>query len=153
MVDKLAWSVITVSVLIGLSPFIADEVLLKKDTITFETKVNVTPSREVNGTYAQVGVDPGKNLDFGRLPADLALTKFVNVTAPNRTIITITESGNISDQLYINDTQFYFEGRRKVSMRLNATETGFYTGEVTINAERPRNKWGQRWLDIKYRFY
>ncbi len=153
MVDKLAWSVITVSVLIGLSPFIADEVLLKKDTINFETKVNVTPSQEINGSYADVGVAPGQNLDFGRVPVDLAVTKFINVTAPNRTIIKVSESGNITDQLFIGDTQFYFEGDRQIELRLNATTEGLYTGDVTVTAERPKNRWGQRWLDIKYRFY
>lgn len=59
-----------------------------------------------------------------------------------------TVTGNISGTLQY-DEKFYFKGARQMRIKFNATEPGYYTGEVRLKIQTPKNALGNRWLDLK----
>lgn len=148
--NKLFVAVAGLSVLIGASPFIADEVLVKEQSFSFDANAS---SVDRSGNYTKnIGIVTNSNMDFGELPVGMGVTKFLNISMPRKGIVDLGAEGNISDSLDIREYH-YFEGRKEIRVRFNASEEGYYTGNVTLKTQVPKHGIGNTWLGIKYFFY
>lgn len=148
--NRIAIGIILGSVLLGIAPFAADYSLVEKEEFSFDSNAsvyNATGNRTKN-----LGVVTEPNLDFGRIPQGSSTIKFINVDAPNKSILTLSSSGNISEHLIYGDKQ-YFEGEKELRVRFNGSQVGYFTGSLDVNAEMPRNRWGMKWLELKNYFY
>jgi len=141
----LASIVIGASILIGLSPFLADKTLAQTSTSTFNA--NATATGEGNSTE-RLGVVTGSKLQFGKIPVGSASTKFVVVNASQETDVSISSDGNISDSLEFKKS-LKVQGSEEIPVTFNATESGFYTGSISLKTTRPKGSIGKKWLEIK----
>ncbi len=114
-------------------------------------KANATVIEKGNDTQ-KLGIVTNPQLRFGSIPEGSKSIKFLNLDAPRKSLVWIKSSGNISQHLIYNKKN-YFQGEKEISIKFNASETGYYVGDVDIHTQAPKNKWGNRWLDIKSRFY
>lgn len=139
---------IVVAMIIAI-PFYAES-NINEQQFTFAASANVTAPAD-NMT---IGVDAGRNLDFGVVTAKNSVRKTVNISAPQQTLMTITATGNITPLLEFDGTH-YFTGTKEVEITLNTTadDAGYYTGNVTMTAQTASNRAAQRWLAIKSRLY
>jgi len=139
---------ILVAILIAI-PFYAES-NIDEQQFTFTAAANVTPPAE----NMSIGVDTGNNLNFGVVTAKNAVRKTINVSAPEKTLLTVDISGNITPLLSI-ERSHYFSGTREIEAKLNTTadQTGYFTGNVTMTAQTAGNRAAQRWLAIKSRLY
>ncbi|MFB6208117.1 MAG: hypothetical protein ABEJ69_02105 [Candidatus Nanohaloarchaea archaeon] len=96
----------------------------------------------------KVGIITGSNLRFGRLPVGSASIKYINITSSKDALVRISATGNISEMLEY-DEKFYFQGSERTSIRFNASKAGYYTGKLELKIQTPKNKLGNRWLDLK----
>lgn len=144
--NKIAVSVIAVSALIGLSPFLVDQYSLN----TFDTSFNANgTSINTSGNFTKrIGVVTGNTLQFGSIPAGAASIKYLSINASQKALLLVSSTGNISDALTYPE-KLYFEGSKQAPVRFNATEPGYYTGTVDVKIQTARNTLGQKWLDLK----
>jgi len=127
-----------------------DQTLVESQSFEFDT--NATALENSYNNTKKVGVVTEPNLRFGRLPAGMKSIKFFNISASRESILLIESEGNISDKLEHGD-KFYFKGKKEVQVGFNSTEPGFYSGTINVNTQSPKNRWGQKWLDLKYELY
>lgn len=45
--------------------------------------------------------------------------------------------------------KLYFKGQKQVKIRFNASEPGYYVGDVSLKIQTARNRIGRKWLDLK----
>ena len=145
--DKTALTVIGISVLIGLSPFIVEETSVNKDENVLYSNVTVVNEETVNGTLG-LGVTTVKKLDFGEMPTTVEYTRKLNVSAPAMTLLTISVDGNISEIMKY-ERKHYFQGDREIELTLNSSRPGHYDGNVTVKTLTAENEIGERWLYVK----
>jgi hypothetical protein len=145
--NKLAVGIIVLSLALGASPFVADELLVKNQGFSFEA--NATAINSTANQTQRIGIVTDSNMRFGEVPTGMSVVKFLNVSMPAKGIFEINSQGNISEMLDYQESH-YFEGNKEIKIEFNATEPGYYGGSVDIKTQVPMNDIGQRWLDTKY---
>lgn len=145
-------TVVAVILLAGIGGAVAGETMFTS-TETFTYQASGTIAAPTNNTSrTRVGVAAGPNMNFGAVPGNANITKFVRISTAKKARVTVSADGNISGFLDSNAPQ-YFQGERevRVTFRPGQTQAGNYSGTVTVTVQLPDNAWGQRWLDIKHR--
>lgn len=145
-INRIFVAVVGLSILLGLSPFLADG--LTTNTLEKKFDANATAVDMDNNTTKQIGVVTNPSLRFGKLPVGSASVKYVNITSSKMALVNIDVTGNISPMLEYDD-KFYFKGEKQAKIRFNASEPGYYQGEVRLKIQTAKNRIGERWLDFK----
>lgn len=144
--NKIAVSTIALSLMIGISPFVADEILIDKGEMTMQ--MNATVIEEGN---VSLGIVSNQELRYGRIPAGAGVTKFLNVSSSKTTLMKLESTGNISEYLE-HPEELLFEGRTSIRLHFNTTsdaESGLYEGELKLKTQSVKQKEGERWLQLK----
>jgi hypothetical protein len=151
--SKLAATIIGLSILVGAAPHslpMVDSKLTLVQEKTFPanaTVVNVT----ANDTK-RLGIVTNPQLRFGTIPEGAKSHKFLLMNAPKKSLVLVDSEGNISEFLDF-ERKIYFKGQEELRILFNGSKTGFYTGEVRLKTQAPKDRWGERWLDFKYQYY
>ena len=95
-----------------------------------------------------IGIVADQRLDFGRIPYQSTSTKFINISAPGYSKVSLSADGNISDSVDYSKEQ-WFEGDKEISLTFNASEPGYYTGELAVKTALAKNSLGEQWLNIR----
>lgn len=141
--------ILVLSGVIGASPFIIDETSVKVHQQSFKANATVLDA-DSNSTTLGMNADP--NLEFGKLPQNSNVTKFINVSVAEKSYLSISSEGNISRMLEYDD-RMYFEGSKEIPVEVRGREPGNYTGTVELRFQVPENRIGGYWLDLKYRLH
>ena len=129
------------------SPIIADQVLVEEESFTLPASASVV---EGNSSF---GVATGSNqaLDFGRLMLNASnVTRYVNVSTPGANFVKLEASGNISDHL--NYSKHHLNAS-SIPVEMQATKTGNFSGNLSVNVQIPAQEGGEQWLELKRSFY
>lgn len=133
--------------LLAASPLVADQVLVQEESFTLPANASVIEGNESLG----VASGGGQSLDFGRLMVNASnSTRFVNVSTPDSNFVRLDSSGNISE--YLNYTRYNMNAS-SIPVEMQATETGNFTGNLSVNVQIPAQEAGQQWLELKHSFY
>lgn len=147
--NKIAVSAILLSVFVGLSPFIADEILIDRGEMSIEMNATVIEEENVS-----LGIVSNPQLRYGRIPAGAGVTKFLNLSTEKTTLLSLESEGNISEHLEHPDN-LLFDGRESIRLYFNTTsetEQGFYEGMLTLKTQSAKRKEGVKWLELKKSF-
>jgi hypothetical protein len=151
--NKVALPVIVLSIALGVAPFVADQVLVNEEEQFSQNMTANVVSGEVTSNGTQVGVNPGQNLDFGEIETGIRVTKYLNYdSGEERRVVTVNLGGNISDKINTTERKF-IEGEERIPVAFMSNETGFYSGEFSLKTLTPEGRIGERWLELKSRFY
>lgn len=153
--NKLAGTVILVSVVLGASPFIADELLVEQNQVMdMNMSASVVSSNNTSTEQLRAGVDTGQNMDFGEVSADVDITKFLNINAGDQRVgVAIDTQGNITDRLEYRQSQVV-EGDQQIEVKfVPGEEKAYYTGKIQVKTLTPQNSIGQKWLQIRSVFF
>lgn len=148
----LAITAITAVFFIGgtLGAFSLNDNSVNSKTLTFQsngTALNVSGNGTIN-----LGIATGEKLNFGRIPVEASSTKFLNINARKKALVTINAEGNISQALDFDKTH-YFKGQRDISLRFDPKTAETFEGNVTVTVKTANNEVGSRWLDFKSKVY
>lgn len=105
-------------------------------------------SLENNSSDVNLGVNAGKNLDFGQIPEGTNVTKKISVETSVPSRVEIKASGNISKYLKIPET-VTVEGETVVPVKISPESPGDYSGTITMKITVPRGELGKTWMDIR----
>ncbi|MFB6100200.1 MAG: hypothetical protein ABEK16_02905 [Candidatus Nanohalobium sp.] len=119
---------------------------IKEIDRTFQTSADILPKGASENLT--VGIAAGEGLSFGIIPVSANKTKFLNITAPEKIMLRVDASGNISEYLSY-DPKHYFNGSKRIPIELNPEKPGNFTGVVEVNIQRPKGKVGEKWLKLK----
>lgn len=147
----IAVSVISVSTLIGLTPFILNQTTLNTQETILETSAEVI-SKNASGENIDLGLKIEKSLNFGKMPVNVSAAKTINLTSSKKSSVQVSSTGNISEFLDY-DRRSYFEGSRDLEIQMVAEKPGYYAGELVIKTQTPKNKIGETWLELKQSFF
>lgn len=150
--NKLALSVVTVSVLVGASPFLADTFLLDTETHFRQNMSAEVVSDEITQNGTRVGVNPGQNLDFGEIETGIRVTKFLNFESDREQLVRLEVEGNISDKINTTESRMV-TGDTRLGISFKSNETGYFAGETALKTITSNGKLGETWLDLKTRFF
>lgn len=150
--NKLAISVIALSVFIGASPFIADSLLINEETHFNQNMTAQVISEDITSNGTRVGVNPGENLDFGEIETGIRVTKFLEFASEREQLVQIDIEGNISDKINTTETQ-KVEGDKRLGISFKSNETGYFTGEAALKTITWNGKIGELWLDLKTQYF
>lgn len=141
--------IVGLSGLIGATPFILDSQTIDFHNEEFNSSVAVL---DQTGNNTSLGINSDPTLDFGYIPQGSNVTKFLNMSAKKKSVLSIKSDGNISNFLEHKD-HMYFQGYKQIPLEFKGREPGNYTGNITLRFEIPENQVGKHWLDLKYWFY
>lgn len=149
--NKLALSVVTVSILIGASPFLADNLLLDEQK-QFEAKLDaivMDANVDERISYHPKPDNKSYTMRFGEMPAGTPVTRYFNYssTGPQR-IVEIEIRGNISEKMEYESSQIV-RGVKHIPLRFESNETGYFEGNATLKTLTPKGRAGDLWLDLK----
>lgn len=150
--NKLALSVVAVSIFVGASPFLADSFLLDTETHFTQNMSAQVISDEITDNGTRVGVNPGENLDFGEIETGIRVTKFLNFDSDREQLVRLEVEGNISEKVNTTESQMV-EGDKRLGISFKSEETGYFTGETTLKTVTSEGRIGEIWLDLKTRFF
>lgn len=152
--NRIAIAVILLSVAVGASPFIADETLVEKNqVISMNMSATVVQANNSTAESIQAGVNPGKNMEFGEVPKDVEVTKFLEVSSGGgKIMLSIEAEGNITQHLTYKELQT-IEGEERVDIKFTPSELGYYNGHLTVKTIVPKNSLGEKWLEIRPLFF
>jgi hypothetical protein len=151
--NKVALPIIILSIALGAAPFAANEFLINEEEQFSQNMTADVVAGEVNENGTQVGVNPGENLDFGEIETGIRVTKYLNYdSGGERRVVTINLGGNISEKVNTTERKF-IEGEERIPVAFMSNETGFYSGEFSLKTLTPEGNLGERWLELKSRFY
>ncbi len=148
-INLVVGSVLVLSVLIGASPFIFDEVSVEKHEENFNTSISVV---DAEGEKMSFGVNADQNLQFGTIVEGTNATKFINMSTAEKSLLTVKTEGNISEFMFY-DEKMYFRGDKQIPLEVQGRESGNYTGTVNLEFQIPENKVGRKWLGLKYEIH
>ncbi|MFB6076623.1 MAG: hypothetical protein ABEK12_00645 [Candidatus Nanohaloarchaea archaeon] len=123
-------------------------------TYTFTYNASATVDADTVANRTEVGVNPDPELHFGEVPRNANITKFIEVSARERSLVTLSIEGNISRLVRTEGAKF-FEGNRRIALEVyprDGIETGYYSGTVTVTVQASKGTVGTRWLALKSRF-
>lgn len=140
-------AVILISAFLGVMPLVVDEYSIEKASSSYNTSVKVLES----SSNQSLGINADRNLKFGRIISGSNATKSINMTVGKKSLVTVETEGNISEVLK-NKQMIYFKGQRKLDLEVKGRNPGFYSGEITLSFDIPRDKIGEIWLDTEHRF-
>ena len=150
MESKKALTVIGIIVVLLLAvPAVADRTLLEKNSISYDLSAEIVKRKQ----NISVGVDAGNNMNFGKVPKQNNITKFINISAKTGYKIEIETEGNISEQLRYRDELLKDGGASKIPVELIGNRIGNYTGSMKLTITTPKNMPGERWLKIRERLF
>lgn len=101
-----------------------------------------------NSSDVNLGVNAGKNLDFGEIPQGTNVTKKISVKTAVPSRVQIKASGNISEYLEMPET-VTVEGEKVVPVKISPESPGTYTGIITMRIKVPRGEIGKKWMEIR----
>lgn len=130
------------------APVVADRTLLQKQEIEYNVSAKVVP-RQKN---ISVGVDAGRNMNFGKIPRKNNVTKFINISTGRTYNLDITVDGNISKYLKFKDSN-KGTGTNNIPVEMVGAETGNYTGSLKLEITTPKNSQGETWMELKQKFF
>lgn len=138
--------------LVGLSVLLVavDDVLVDETVNIYSSSVNVY-ELDKNSSDVGLGVNAGRNLDFGDIPVGTNVTKKVKISTARPSTVDIQSTGNISQFLHY-DESILIDGEENVRVKINPEKAGNYTGKIEMRITIPRGELGQKWLSIKSRF-
>lgn len=140
--------IIAAAFLVGLSPVIADEVLLSSQTSSFNTSVTVIQTDPAVDNLT-VGVDLAKDMKFGELPWNVTADRSFNMSTSNTALVTIGAEGNISEYLNYTSPIYINKGRKQVEVTMVPSKPGYYEGKVIVKTQVAKNDLGRQWLNLK----
>lgn len=117
---------------------------------TLDMSATIEPQMQGNNTT--MGINTGQGLDYGNVTYSTNVTKFLQVSADRRSLLTSEVTGNISEHTYY-DREIYFEGNRSFEVTVGSDEPGYYEGELKMRFQVPETRWGSRWISLKNRFF
>lgn len=150
--NKIALSVLTLSIFLGASPFVTDALLLEQETQFRQNMTALAVSDEVTSNGTRVGINPGQNLDFGEIETGIRVTKFLDFQSDRERLVKLTVEGNISEKVNTTDAQI-MEGEKRLGIAFKSDDSGYFTGEATLKTYTPNGRLGELWLDLKTRFF
>jgi hypothetical protein len=118
--------------------------LIINTIVRYAVKVNVTPL-DLSNRNLTVGVaSQTDELNFGNLPQNITMRKFLNLTnnEDSPVKICIVKRGDAVENLYVaQGDSMVIPGkeRREVELNFNSTLVGPYRGELDLVVRKPRN--------------
>lgn len=152
--NKLLAILTLITILTGItaaSIHIIEDQHIDRMEMTENVSFNVTEHQE---SYNQTdfGVETGSHLNYGEMPEGTNQTRTLNLTTTHATIAQPRAQGNVSDYLVYEDIVAY-QGEKMLDVKLDAREPGYYEGELIIEFQAPKTRYGLRWMDIKYQYF
>jgi len=144
----LAAAVITISGLIGATPYLVEQNSIHSYEQTMNSSIIVIESANDKA----LGINADRNLDFGRLKPGTNATKFLNLSIGKKSLLNVKTEGNISEVLEYQE-KLYFKGSKEIELEAKGREPGNYSGTVNLGFQIPKNQVGKYWLDLKYGFH
>lgn len=148
--NRLALAVVLISTVAGLGLATQDLTHVKTQKLSFHA--NATVVNQTGNSTKDIGIVANREFRFGSLPTSSSSIKFFKLDAPRKSIVLISSTGNISRYLK-HETLLYFKGKKRVSVHFNATKPGFYNGGITVKTWVPEDRWGSKWVELRYRVY
>lgn len=133
--------------LIG-GPVIANKTLLHHR----ELNIGMTAQVLKSGKNITAGVDVGPNLNFGKISKGSNITKFINISAKGNYVGKVKAEGNISKHLKYDRT-IRGEGKEKIPLEMIGSDPGNYTGNLKLEVDIPKNEFGEKWMNIKQKYF
>lgn len=137
---------IIASIAIGASPFIVEKTSIETEAAEFHTNVTVLQSDQLNRTNLGVNADP--SMRFGRIAQGTNFTKWVQVSARERSEVQVTSKGNITE-IMSHERRFYFENSTRIPIQVKSGDPGYYEGRLRIEVRRPKNLAGKFWIEVR----
>lgn len=131
------------------TPLALEYFTLEERTNVYSSQVQV--NQLSNNSSLNVGLDAGRNLDFGVVPAGTNVTKKIRLSSSKPSLVRIEVRGNISEYLYF-DERFLLDGEKTLEIEIDPEDQGNYSGEVEIKIQTANSSLGEKWLNIKSRF-
>lgn len=150
--NRLAPAVIGVALVLGSAPFILDEVLVEQRSMELKMSANATEYNFTNDSIYNLGVTVSDNLSFGEIPARTEVRKRLKLQSSKNVTVRFSKTGNISPHVEVPE-KIRFKGNRTVEISFNASEEGYYEGQLAVKTEIPTGSWGRKWLELKSRFW
>lgn len=132
--------------IIAITPFAADFLLVEKQELTFNASADVSP--EYNNS-TELGIAAGsEGLDYGEISTESNVSRFISLKAPEKTYFSFRAEGNISPYLEY-EPKMVFQGAKNVTVEFEPSEPGNYSGKLVIDARYAKGGLGKRWMDLK----
>ena len=139
--------IIFVAVLTGLAATAYSSVENSSQVNNYSTEANVT---SLGGQNATLGIDTGNEMSFGKVIEGSNVTKTLELSSQDLTLVESSASGNISDNLYF-EKKTLFRNDTDIEYMYAGTESGYYDGEILLEIKTADNYWGEKWLELLYR--
>lgn len=151
MEAKKALTVIGIIIVLLLAvPAVANRTLLDSQIINYNMSAEIVRRKQ----NISVGVDAGKNMNFGKVPKQNNITKFINISAKDPYHIKVDTDGNITEQLRYRDELLKKEGgSSSISVELIGNKVGNFTGNLKLTVTTPKYGPGERWLSIREKLF
>lgn len=121
-----------------------DQMMVERQANSFEAQGTAVMPEE---NQTDLGLVADKSLNFGEVPAGAAVRKEVKVEASEGSLVDVSVNGNISR--HMDHTETRLDGNHRIEVVFNASEPGYYTGDVIIKTQSPKNGLAATWLGIK----
>lgn len=126
-----------------------ENILLVYNIIKYPTKVEIVDKNNLN-----IGISLDEQIiDFGRMSEGMSGKKYINIINDKDYIykIHLASFGNISKMITFEKNNFLIESNKtlNISISLNASSPGNYTGEIDIFLKRfkyPIFNWLLKWI-------
>ncbi|MFB6115976.1 MAG: hypothetical protein ABEK10_00550 [Candidatus Nanosalina sp.] len=126
------------------------EMTVEERTNKYRTSVSVY-SLDNNSSSVKVGVNAGRNLNFGRVPEGTNVTKKIRVSTSAPSKVSIQASGNISKYLEY-PKKVMVEGKKTIRIKINPESSGNFSGTLTMEIKVPNGEIGKKWMKIRSQF-
>lgn len=131
------------------TPLVLEYFTLEERTNVYSSQVQV--NQPANNSSLNIGLDAGRNLDFGVVPEGTNVTKKIRLVSSKPSLVTVEARGNISEYLYF-DERFLLDGEKIFTIEIDPEDQGNYSGEVEIKIQTANSSLGEKWINIKSRF-
>jgi hypothetical protein len=126
--------------------------LFIREIVRYPTKGNVTPLLRTNKTI-KVGVTTQTDeLNFGVVPENLTVRKFINLRNNDKIAVKICvlSYGSIKPFIIVRDNDFLLKENdaKEVEIAFNATKIGSYRGEIDVVIRKPKYEALEKFLGL-----
>lgn len=139
--------VIAAAIVAGLTVSAVSAIETSSQQENYSTWVKVNES---DGQNITAGFATGQGLAYGEIAEGTNITKSLELSSSDLTIVNSNSEGNISEGLRYNERTL-FQNSTSIDYEYFGSEPGYYTGNIILNIKTADNYWGEKWLELLYR--